>query len=129
MSNLNIITQEGYDYGFNATECEKCEGNCCIGESGYIWINKAEIEKLAYNLNLSVQEVGLQYLRKVGYKYSIQEKKLGEGNYACVFFDLEKKCCSVYDARPKQCRTFPFWDYFKNNEQEVYEECPAITEL
>ena len=129
MSSLNIITQEGYDYGFNAVECERCEGNCCIGESGYIWINKAEIEKLACNLNLTVQEVGLQYLRKVGYKYSIQEKKLGEGNYACVFFDLEKKCCSVYDARPKQCRTFPFWDYFKNNEQEVYEECPAITKL
>lgn len=126
---MNIITQEGFHYGFNAHECEKCEGNCCIGESGYIWINKTEIETLASLLNLSVKEVGLQYLRKVGYKYSIKESQLDANNFACIFFDLEKKCCSVYSARPKQCRTFPFWDYFKNNEQEVYDECPAIVKL
>lgn len=126
---MNIITQKDFNYGFNPTTCEACEGNCCIGESGYIWINKTEIEKLASVLKLSVQEVGLQYLIKVGYRYSIREKKVGEGNYACVFFDLEKKCCSVYEARPSQCRTFPFWDYFKGNEQEVYDECPAITKL
>ena len=126
---LNIIKKEGFNYGFDASACEACGGNCCIGESGYIWINKAEIEKLASILNLSVKEVAIQYLRKVGYKYSIQEKKITQNNYACAFFDLEKRCCSVYEARPIQCRTFPFWDYFKNNEQEVYHECPAITKL
>ena len=129
MKELNIITQEGFDYGFNPHTCSTCEGTCCIGESGYIWISQTEIEKLASLLNLSVQEVGLQYLMKVGYKYSIREKIIGENNYACIFFDLEKKCCSIYEARPSQCRTFPFWNYFKNNEQEVYDECPAITKL
>lgn len=126
MNELNIITQEGFNYAFNATECEKCEGNCCIGESGYIWINETEIIQLASILNLSVEEVGLQYLMRVGHKYSIREKQLDESNYACIFFDLEKKRCSVYEARPTQCRTFPFWDYFKEHEQEVYDECPAI---
>jgi hypothetical protein len=24
---------------------------------------------------------------------------------------------------------FPFWDYFKENEEEVYKECPAIKNL
>lgn len=126
---MDIIKQEGFPYGFEPTACESCEGNCCIGESGYIWINKAEIIKLASLLNLTVEEVGLQYLMKAGYKYSIKERRLGENNYACVFFDLEKRQCSIYEARPSQCRTFPFWDYFKDNINEVKEECPAIRDI
>ena len=52
--------------------------------------------------------------------------KLAEDNYACTFFNLEKKQCSIYDVRPVQCRTFPFWEFFKENIEEVYAECPAI---
>lgn len=126
---MSLMTQEDYQYSFNANECSKCEGNCCIGESGYIWINKQEIYNLAEHLDTTPEDLGMRYLKKVGYKYSICEKEVSEGNYACVFFDLEKKQCSIYDARPSQCRTFPFWEQFKNNEQEVYEECPAVKPL
>ncbi|AXH10154.1 zinc/iron-chelating domain-containing protein [Malaciobacter halophilus] len=124
-----ILKEKGYNYCFDAKVCSSCEGNCCIGESGYIWINKQEIEVLSKHLNISLEELRVKYLEKVGYKYSLKEVKLKKNNYACVFFDLEKKQCSVYEARPTQCRTFPFWDYFKNNEKEVYEECPAIKPL
>lgn len=125
----DLITQKGFNYAFKPSICDECEGNCCIGESGYIWINKTEINKLASFLNISVDELGLKYLFKVGYKYSLKEKKLSDENYACVFFDIQKKQCSIYDVRPIQCRTFPFWDYFKKNEKEVYEECPAIKNI
>lgn len=27
----------------------------------------------------------------------------------CVFLDPATKLCQVYEARPTQCRTFPFW--------------------
>lgn len=123
---MSLLTHKEFSYSFDANECSKCQGNCCIGESGYIWINKQEIENLAHLLNVSIEELGRNYLKKVGYKYSIVEKKIAHENYACIFFDLEKRQCSVYDARPSQCRTFPFWDYFKKNEQEVYKECPAV---
>lgn len=126
---MSLLTHKEFPYSFDANECSKCRGNCCIGESGYIWINKQEIENLAKLLNLSIEELGMNYLKKVGYKYSIVEKKIAQDNYACIFFDLEKRQCSVYEARPSQCRTFPFWDYFKKNEQEVYEECPAVKPL
>lgn len=126
---MSLLTHKEFPYSFDANECAKCQGNCCIGESGYIWINKQEIENLAKLLNLSIEELGMNYLKKVGYKYSIVEKKIAQDNYACIFFDLEKRQCSVYEARPSQCRTFPFWDYFKKNEQEVYEECPAVKPL
>ena len=121
-----IMSQDGFPYNFDPDKCSSCEGNCCIGESGYIWISNEEIEYLAKHLNLTVQDTINTYLFKAKYKYSIKEKALGNNNYACVFFDLEKKQCSIYDARPKQCRTFPFWDYFKDNVKEVQEECPAI---
>ena len=124
----NILENSDYSYKFDMSQCAMCDGNCCIGESGYIWINKQEIEKLSNHLNISIEELGLKYIFKVGYKYSIREKFISKDNYACVFFDLNKKQCSIYDARPTQCRTFPFWEYFKNNIEEVKKECPAIVE-
>lgn len=126
---MNLMKQDGFSYAFEPSACDTCQGNCCIGESGYIWITKEECENLAKLLNITLDELGQNYLMKVGYKYSIIEREIGPSNYACVFFDLEKRQCSVYDARPKQCRTFPFWDYFKTRVDEVKKECPAIKDI
>lgn len=125
----NLLKQKDYNYSFDPEVCSQCDGNCCIGESGYIWINKVEIDNLAKHLDMNVDELTKKYLNKISYKYSIKEIKLSESNYACAFFDLDKKQCSIYESRPMQCRTFPFWEYFKNNEKEVFEECPAIKKL
>jgi len=121
-----LLTNSGFDYGFDPSICTGCEGNCCIGESGYIWINQEEIKKLSALLDITIDEIKNRYLNKIDYKFSIKERKLSETNFACAFFDTTLKQCSIYEARPSQCRTFPFWDYFKKNEKEVYEECPAI---
>ena len=121
-----ILENKEYSYKFDANKCSQCDGNCCIGESGYIWINNEEIQTLALHLKIEQKTLMEEYLIKVGYKYSIKEKQLSKDNYACIFFDLDKKQCSVYEARPKQCKTFPFWDYFKTRVKEVKEECPAI---
>jgi len=123
-----ILEHKEYPYRFDATLCSTCAGNCCIGESGVIWITIEEIEKLATFLDISVKSVFEEYLIKYEYKFSIKERQIGENNFACVFFDLEKKQCSIYEARPSQCRTFPFWEHFKNNVNEVKQECPAIIE-
>ncbi len=122
----NLIKQEGFPYAFEPSTCDTCAGNCCIGESGYIWITEKEINVLAMHLNITQEELRIKYLNKISYKHSIKEVKLSEDNFACVFFNLEKRQCSIYEARPTQCRTFPFWEYFKKNTKEVYEECPAI---
>jgi uncharacterized protein len=123
-----MIEKKGYPYKFDETVCTECEGNCCIGESGYIWISKAECIKLAEYLNITLEELGYKYLLKVGYKYSLKEMQISQNNFACIFFDLNKKQCSIYDVRPTQCRTFPFWEYFLKRKEEVKKECPAIVE-
>ncbi len=126
---MSIIKKEGFDFAFDPMGCNDCGGNCCIGESGNIWISNSEIEKLCKYLNIDIVETFDKYIERRGFKYSIKEVQLSKENYACVFFDMQKRQCSIYEARPVQCRTFPFWDYFKENKEEVIKECPAIKEL
>jgi len=122
-----MIKQEGFSYSFDEDKCSLCDGNCCTGESGNIWINRDEITILSNYFNIDTQGLKDKYLIKKGYKYSIKEVNIDAVNYACIFFDLDKKLCTIYDVRPMQCQTFPFWDYFKNRVDEVREECPAIS--
>ncbi len=124
----SIVSQNGYEYKFNPSACETCEGICCTGESGYIWAKYSEIKNMANFLNLTVEEFALKYLKKVKHRYSLVEKRLDNDNFACIFFNNELKQCSIYSVRPSQCRTFPFWEIFKNNKEEVKNECPGILE-
>jgi Fe-S-cluster containining protein len=81
---------------------------------------------MAEFVNKSVQEFATIYLKKVKHRYSLVEKKLDEDDYACIFFDEKTSRCTIYPVRPLQCRTFPFWEQFKNDEDEVRKECPGI---
>ncbi len=124
-----IITKDGFDFGFDPKMCKECGGGCCTGESGYVWVNSKEIENIAKFLKISVEEFKQKYLIKVNGKFSIKEKKLSPNNYACLFFDTNTNKCSIYEVRPIQCSTFPFWEFFKNNKKEVKKECPGIVDL
>ncbi len=87
--------------------CTGC-GNCCTTE-GYVWVDRREIERLAKHLGIDLEEFGGKYLRRIGRRYSLTELPMAAsspGKKACVFWNGK---CSVYDARPRQCRTFPFW--------------------
>ena len=121
----HIITKEGFDFAFDPTACGSCEGSCCRGESGYIWVTSKEIEKIARFLDISTREFIDGYLKKVGYRYSIKEIKK-EGEHLCLFFNGG---CEIYDVRPSQCRSYPFWDHFKKNKDEVCKECKGILPL
>ena len=121
-----MLEHKDYDYKFDEIRCSTCEGNCCIGESGYIWVTKDEISAIALSLDIPQDEFVSKYLRKIDYKYSLKEIHLADDNYVCEFFDIIKKQCVIYETRPSQCRTFPFWEYFKNNVEELKQECPAI---
>ncbi|UCM99627.1 YkgJ family cysteine cluster protein [Sulfurimonas sp. SWIR-19] len=121
----NIIKKENYPYAFDASACATCEGRCCTGESGYIYVTKSEIFAIAEVLAMDVNEFALKYLFKKGYKYSIKENKIND-SYECVFYDRKTNGCKIYNARPNQCKTFPFWDYYKTRVDELKLECPGI---
>lgn len=71
-----------------------------------MWVNKAEIAAIAELVEMEVAKFEQKYVRKVGVRKSLREYANGD----CVFFDNESRRCNVYSARPRQCRTWPFWD-------------------
>ncbi len=45
-----------------------------------------------------------------------------------MFFDNVARKCTVYEDRPRQCRTWPFWDSNVRTEeawQQTCEVCPG----
>lgn len=117
-----------FPYAFNPKACETCAGNCCIGESGYIWVTQTEMKSMAEHLNMEEEAFINDYLLKIRYRFTLKELPY-EGGFGCIFFDRTQKMCRIYEVRPSQCRTFPFWDYFKDNIDEVVAECPGIIRL
>src|SRR6188474_2205264 len=85
--------------------CTGC-GDCCTGAPGYVWVNKEEIAAIAARVDMDVEAFESKYVRMVGVRKSLVEFPNGD----CVFFDNQTRKCKVYEARPRQCRTWPFWD-------------------
>ena len=87
-------------------ECTQC-GNCCTGAPGYVWVNDEEIQALSdVSGEANLERFKELYTRRVGSRRSLNEFANGD----CVFFDAEARKCTVYAGRPRQCRTWPFWD-------------------
>jgi uncharacterized protein len=104
-------------------ECTQC-GDCCTGAPGYVWVNGEEIRSIAALLHMEVDAFEDKYVRKVGIRKSLVEFPDG----ACVFFNTDTRKCGVYEARPRQCRTWPFWDSNLANPeswQHTCEVCPG----
>ncbi|MGR3973330.1 MAG: YkgJ family cysteine cluster protein [Candidatus Rhabdochlamydia sp.] len=85
-------------------ECTGC-GQCCSKEPGYVWISPEEIQEMAKYLHLSEEEFRQNYTRSVFGRISLNEDRR---NYDCVF--LKNNQCQIYPVRPKQCKTFPWWN-------------------
>lgn len=84
--------------------CTRC-GNCCTGP-GYVWITDEEIAALARHLNEPIHVIEGVYTKQL----PSGRRVLRDGaNDDCVFFNREQGC-TVYEVRPIQCRTWPFWE-------------------
>jgi uncharacterized protein len=84
--------------------CTRC-GKCCTGEPGYVWVNAEELAALAEFRGESLDQVTALYTRPEGQRRTLREQANGD----CVFYDRTAGC-TVYPVRPRQCRTWPFWE-------------------
>ena len=125
----NIVKKDGFGFAFDPDACGSCNGACCRGESGYVWVNGAEIEAISSYLKMDSKQFIDEYLKKEGYRFTLKELKIND-EYQCVFFD-EKVGCEIYPVRPAQCREFPFWQRYRDdkNLSEVCRECKGILPL
>lgn len=102
-----IISKKPFDLWYKdglKFKCTEC-GKCCTGAPGYVWLTEEDIERLSKHFELTREEFIKKHVRFVGKRLSLNEIPK---TYDCEFFKDNK--CSVYQARPKQCRKFPFWD-------------------
>jgi Fe-S-cluster containining protein len=107
-------------------KCTGC-GKCCSGSPGYVWINEQEMTQLAELLKITLEQFIKKYTRLVGNRYSLIEMFKGNGIYDCVF--LEDNRCTVYQARPTQCKTFPWWPQNLESKKDWHDtaaECEGI---
>lgn len=103
-------------------ECQGC-GGCCEGPGGYVWINEEEIQNIAQKLEISHEEFCKKYTRIVFNHLALIDNYRGD----CIF--LKDKRCQVYEQRPLQCRTFPWWPELicsKKSWDENKYKCPGI---
>lgn len=79
-------------------------GRCCVsrGAYGYVYLTLEDRRRLAAALGLPTREFTRRYCAKTDGLVHLRD----EGP-DCRF--LEEQRCGVYEARPTQCRTWPFW--------------------
>jgi Fe-S-cluster containining protein len=102
-------------------ECQRC-GSCCRGEPGVVWITKREIKDTAVSLGVSTDLFAQNNVRLINGRISLLE----HGNGDCVMYE---NGCKIYETRPRQCKTFPFWSSNLENKTEWEEQkktCPGI---
>ncbi len=97
------MTQPWYKDGLRF-RCTRC-GHCCTGDPGFVWVDDAELIALADFLGEPVEVVRGLHTKTGSRGLSLREKLNGD----CVFFDRNVGC-TVYAVRPRQCRTWPFWE-------------------
>ena len=97
------MSEPWYQDGLRFT-CTRC-GHCCTGEPGYVWVNDEEVAAIARFRGEEPAELAARHTRIGPRGPTLREK----GNGDCVFFDRQAGC-TIYPVRPRQCRTWPFWE-------------------
>jgi len=120
-----VAKKKWYAEGLKFT-CTQC-GNCCSGDPGYVWATKEEIRRISAYLGRTDGWLDRKHLRRVGFRYSLTERPDGD----CIFLTREngKTGCSIYEVRPLQCRTWPFWTTNLSSARawaDAAESCPGM---
>ena len=83
--------------------CTGC-GKCCTGTSGSVNVSQPDLERLAGHFGTTAGAFVRRYTRMRNGRRVLKDRP---GSNDCVF--LNGKACSIYEARPTQCRTYPWW--------------------
>ncbi|MHC4380817.1 MAG: YkgJ family cysteine cluster protein [Planctomycetota bacterium] len=109
-----------HDFHFS---CHRC-GNCCRVGHGQVWFEQEDLPAMAQLLDMTVESFTRRFVRQVDGRLSLREDPDG----SCMMLDGQEHC-SIYEHRPEQCRTFPFWPKLEDSQAELEEAaayCPGI---
>lgn len=108
--------------------CQRCS-NCCGKTPGFVYLSKNDLLKLCEFFKCDIKSFVEKYCRWADYYEGATVLALMEQkNYDCIFLE---NGCTVYDARPIQCSTYPFWSWMvadKETWNDVAKDCPGMNQ-
>lgn len=121
---LDATIHELHEKAFEKIDCLQC-ANCCK-TTGPLLTDK-DIDRIAKHLRLTPKNFIDQYL------YIDEDDDYVFQKLPCVFLDADNYC-SIYDVRPKACRTYPHTDQIKmhtisNLCAKNASICPAVSDI
>ena len=114
------MTDSG-DYPFRFS-CQR-SGNCCARPQGVVRVTPEDVARMAAHLGMEERAFRSRYVASSG-----DRLRAGAGP-SCVFLDDGPSAsCSIYAARPAQCRSWPFWQELRDPTvlEQAMRFCPGI---
>ena len=113
--------------------CTRCS-SCCRHESGYVFLSRKDLASLVLFFKTGQKAFIETFCRWIPSLDDTEQLSLKEkSDFDCIFWSASANDsnggCSVYEARPLQCRAFPFWAsivYDKNSWKATARECPGM---
>jgi Fe-S-cluster containining protein len=106
----------------------QCQGSgkCCTshGEFGFVFLTPSDRKRIAEHLGMTTAAFTKKHCARHKGAYHLKEDLESPD---CEF--LKGKSCGIYEARPTQCRTWPFWPEVMNAKdwkKEVVAFCPGV---
>lgn len=119
------MTKEWWEKGVQF-ECQG-SGKCCVsrGSYGYVYMTADDRVRMAKARGMKTKDFMTEYCVKEDGIWHLREDR---ANGDCIFLEGGNRC-GVYEGRPDQCRTWPFWPEVMNAKtwkKEVAAFCPGI---
>jgi Fe-S-cluster containining protein len=106
--------------------CLKCPGFCCSYE--IIPLKERDLERLAKHFGVSKRVAKKRYtVARDDEPITMRRKADTHFGHICQFFDTDARRCTIYEARPGICRSYPgdgrcgYYD-FLSHERRIQED-------
>jgi Fe-S-cluster containining protein len=103
-------------------ECQRGCTKCCE-QQGFVYLTEDDISRLAKYVKMTRAAFEKLYV----YRTRNQQRLRVPRHAQCSF--LKEDGCSVHEAKPLQCRTFPFWPEIvgsTSSQRETAKWCPGM---
>ena len=86
--------------------CQPNCGKCCDEPGGIVYLRPEDAQILASHHGMEVVDwLDRDCRQTLDGRWVLNSEPYTD---ICIYLDEEKKC-TVYDSRPSQCKSFPFW--------------------
>jgi uncharacterized protein len=85
--------------------CEQCPGYCC--SYALIPVAERDLARLAKHFGISEAAAEVRFTKIIDGEVGMRHRKDRVYSSICMMFNQETRRCSIYEARPDICRTYP----------------------